>query len=110
MVICKKIGGKSRHGDVTISFHFISHRKITEKSWRNHGHNIKLDEKSRSRHDIKFMVEEKPCITIKIFASIAENPFFGKKMVKKVITDVLSLNMSFGKTLKFGKFLVLGTP
>ena len=36
-------------------------------------------------------------ITINIFASNGENPFFWSKMVKKVVTVVLSLNTSFGE-------------
>ena len=45
---------------VTICFHFINHGKITEKSWIDHGHNIKFGGKSRSHHDIQFMVGENP--------------------------------------------------
>ena len=60
-----KITSRSRHfiydGKITENSR-RNHGEITEKSWRNHGHNIKFGRKSRSRHDIKFMVEEKPCI------------------------------------------------
>ena len=44
-----KIGGKSHHGHVKISFHFINHGKITVKSRRNHGEIMK---KSWSRYQI----------------------------------------------------------
>ena len=42
-------------------------------------------------------------ITIKIFDSNGENPFFGKKIVKKVVTVVLSLNRSFEENNQFYK-------
>ena len=52
----------SRHDKLSLHKSRKNHGKITEKSLRNHCHDIKFGGKSRSlsRPDIKFMAEEKP--------------------------------------------------
>ena len=40
----------------------LKSRRNQEKSWSLIGHDIKFGGKSQSHHDVKFMVEEKPCL------------------------------------------------